>query len=291
MTKTVTSLFRSQCETDPIVSHLEHAGIRRGSINVYTSVSGDFTDALSTSGVPTSDAHAYAEGVRRGGALVVVSCDNDEVDRVLDILDHHEGIPDLNDQQTSWRSEGWQGHDTSMTGTTGGLGTVVAGLGAALSGDPGSNTFSADQTRSSVTARAGTGDGEEVIPVAEEELHVGKREVNRGRIRIHSHVVERPVEEQVTLRAETIEVERRPVSRDAHSVEDVFQERTVEVEEHDEQAVVSKEARVKEELVVHKDVEQRTQTISDTVRRTEVDVEDERGVRGTGTTDSSDRRR
>ena len=48
--------------------------------------------------------------------------------------------------------------------------------------------------------------------MAEEELHVGKRDVNRGRVRIHSHVVEKPVEEQVTLRHETVDVERRPVS-------------------------------------------------------------------------------
>jgi stress response protein YsnF len=43
--------------------------------------------------------------------------------------------------------------------------------------------------------------------------------------------------------------------------------------------VVNKEARVKEELVVNKDVNQRTETVSDTVRRTEVDVQDERGNR------------
>jgi stress response protein YsnF len=48
------------------------------------------------------------------------------------------------------------------------------------------------------------------------------------------------------------------------------------VTEKGEQAVVSKEARVKEELVVKKDVDQRTETVSDTVRRTEVKVDDER---------------
>ncbi len=43
-----------------------------------------------------------------------------------------------------------------------------------------------------------------------------------------------------------------------------------------------------EEVVVRKDVEQRTETVSDTVRRTEVDVEDERTVGSTGTTRSTD---
>jgi stress response protein YsnF len=69
-----------------------------------------------------------------------------------------------------------------------------------------------------------------------------------------------------------------------------LRERTIEVEERDEQAVVSKQARVKEELVVHKDVEQRTQTNSDTVRKTEVDIEDGSDDPGTGTA-STDRTR
>ncbi len=136
------------------------------------------------------------------------------------------------------------------------------------------------------TARAGS----EVIPVAEEQLHVGKREVEHGRVRVRSYVVERPVEEQVTLREENVHVERRAVEGSgragAMSGDALFQDRTIEMDEKREEAVVSKEARVKEELVVKKDVNQRTETISDTVRSTEVDVEDERGnrVSGTGTT-------
>jgi uncharacterized protein (TIGR02271 family) len=135
-----------------------------------------------------------------------------------------------------------------------------------------------------------------VIPVAEEELHVGKREVNRGRVRLHSRVVEQPVQEQVTLREERIDVERRPVSGTTQAgtlAGDPFQERTIEVEERGEEAVVSKEARVVEEVVVRKEADQRTETVSDTVRRTEVDVEDERGntVSRTGTTGSTERNR
>ena len=132
--------------------------------------------------------------------------------------------------------------------------------------------------------------GDEVIPVAEEHLRVGKRDVSHGRVRIRSYVVETPVSEQVNLREERVEVERRPVSgtMQAGSLSgDPFQERTIEVEERGEEAVVSKDARVKEELVIRKDVEQRTETVSDTVRSTEVEVEDERGtqVSGTGTKD------
>jgi uncharacterized protein (TIGR02271 family) len=130
-----------------------------------------------------------------------------------------------------------------------------------------------------------------VIPVAEEELHVGKREVNRGRVRINSRVIERPVQEQVTLREERVDVERRPVDRPLSDADRVFQDRTIEAEERREEAVVSKEARVVEEVVVRKEADQRTETISDTVRKTEVDVEDERNVRGTGTIGSPDGKR
>ena len=86
-----------------------------------------------------------------------------------------------------------------------------------------------------------------------------------------------------------------PATRRAGAVGgDAFKERTIEVEERGEEAVVSKEARVVEEVVVRKEADQRTETVSDTVRKTEVDVEDERGkqIPRTGTTGKpSDRNR
>ena len=102
------------------------------------------------------------------------------------------------------------------------------------------------------------------------------------------------MQEQVSLREEThrggAPARVRATSAGTMSG-DPFQERTIEVEERGEEAVVSKEARVVEEVVVRKEAEQRTETISDTVRKTEVDVEDERSVRGTGTTGSTDGKR
>jgi stress response protein YsnF len=55
-----------------------------------------------------------------------------------------------------------------------------------------------------------------------------------------------------------------------------FRERTIEVSATAEEAVVAKEARVKEEVVVRKEAEERTEIVSDTVRRTEVEVDDDR---------------
>ena len=53
-------------------------------------------------------------------------------------------------------------------------------------------------------------------------------------------------------------------------------DRTIEATETREQAVVSKEARVTEEISLEKAVDTRTETVRDTVRHTEVEVDDER---------------
>jgi uncharacterized protein (TIGR02271 family) len=119
--------------------------------------------------------------------------------------------------------------------------------------------------------------GETTIPVVEEELHVGKREVERGGVRVESRVTETPVEEQVHLREERVHVERRAVDRPVGDAENLFREGTLEVSERAEEAVVAKEARVVEEVVVGKEVAERTETVRDTVRRTDVEVEEVEG--------------
>ena len=116
--------------------------------------------------------------------------------------------------------------------------------------------------------------GETTIPVVEEELQVGKREVERGGVRVESRVEEKPVTEQVQLREERVHVERRPVDRPVTDADNAFREGTLEVTERAEEPVVAKTARVVEEVVVGKQVEEHTETISDTVRRTDVDVQE-----------------
>jgi uncharacterized protein (TIGR02271 family) len=113
----------------------------------------------------------------------------------------------------------------------------------------------------------------EVIPLAEEQLEVGKRTVDRGTTRIRRYVVERPVEENITLRGERVTVERRqPTGTAAASGAGVFEERVVEVRETGEEPVVSKSAHVAEEVVVGRETTERTETVRDTVRRDEVEV-------------------
>ena len=122
-------------------------------------------------------------------------------------------------------------------------------------------------------ARSGAAVEEAVLPLAEEQLVVGKRVVNRGSTRVRRFVVEVPVEQQVTLRDETVHVERRAVSDGRPTGADDFTDRTIEVRQSGEEAVVGKSAHVREEVVVRKEVQEHIETVHDTVRREEVAVE------------------
>ena len=114
----------------------------------------------------------------------------------------------------------------------------------------------------------------EAIPVIEEELEVGKKEVNTGGVRLRSRIIERPVEENLRLREEHVEVERNPVNRKATDSDfKNFEEGTVEATERAEVPVVGKEARVVEEVKLKKEVNERKETVRDSVRHTEVEAE------------------
>ena len=116
--------------------------------------------------------------------------------------------------------------------------------------------------------------GETTIPVMEEQMQVGKREVEGGGARIRSRVIEKPVEASVRLREEHIVVDRRPVNREVTNADlTSFKEGDIELTERAEVAVVDKQARVVEEVVVGKNVTEHQETVRDTVRRTDVDVE------------------
>ncbi len=115
-------------------------------------------------------------------------------------------------------------------------------------------------------------EGETTIPIVEEELKVGKREVSRGGVRIYAHTEEIPVEEEVKLREERVTVERRPVDRPAGPGTET-PSRVTEVRETAEEPVVSKEARVVEEVVVGKETTERTEKIKETLKKTEVDIQ------------------
>jgi uncharacterized protein (TIGR02271 family) len=114
---------------------------------------------------------------------------------------------------------------------------------------------------------------EEIIPLAEEVLVIGKRTVNTGTTRIRRYVVETPVEQQVTLMRERVVIERRrPVSSEVTG--ESLTELTIEVVETDEVPVVAKSVQIREEIVVRTERTEHVETVRDTVRQDKVNIEE-----------------
>lgn len=117
-------------------------------------------------------------------------------------------------------------------------------------------------------------EGVNSLPVIEEQMQIGKETVETGGARIRTRIVERPVEENLHLRQEQVQVERHPVNRPATEADfDTFKEGSIDIVEHGEVPVISKEARVVEEINLEKEVQEREETIRDTVRKTDIEIE------------------
>ena len=292
MSRTVTAMFDSRSEAEEARQRLTTSNIDADRVRIIDKSSGgssSFSSSSSSPGastgghegqgfwaslkdmfVPDDDRQAYGEGISRGGYLLCAEVDEDQADEAVRILDQSNSV-DFDERERGWRSEGWSGYNAGGFAGAGGFGTNAdsgqnrMGTSAAMAGD-------------STTGDRSTTVAEEHIPIVEEHLKVGKREVNRGGARVRSYVREVPVHEQINLREEHVSVERRPVTGAAAASglagTDAFQERNIEMTETAEEAVVAKEAVVKEELVVRKTAEEHVESVDDSVRRTEVDVDE-----------------
>lgn len=127
------------------------------------------------------------------------------------------------------------------------------------------------------TTRRTTGRDDVRIPVAEEQLDVRKRDVERGTARVHKDVTERVEHVEVPVREETLRVERhaardtRPGDIDEHA----FQEEDIEIPLRGEEVEVSKRPVVREHVHLGKEVRERDQDVTGTVRREDVHIDDE----------------
>ncbi len=300
--RTITAFFKDRGHAEKAKADVISAGIPSAMVSIVegqgnatttapNKTNESFWASLKDMFMPDEDRHAYAEGLRRGGYLLTARTNEANYDKILDILDA-DGAEDMDQAEAQWKSEGWKGYDAAAVGTATGSTAAVGAAGqpstAAYGGTaaPVAARSTTDATSTPLAAgslgtTASLGEGEGKIDLVEESLNVGKRDVNHGRVRLRSYVVETPVHESVSLRSETVAVTRRPVDRALGAGEALFQDRTLEAEEHEEVAVVSKQARVVEEVSLGKTVQNRTQEINDTVRRTDVEVDDGRGTSGT----------
>jgi len=247
MAKTVIAMYGDAQTASAVVNDLTNAGFKRSDITVMANKSGgglgSVTDAssqvLTKMGASQEQARMYVESVNQGNSLVMVRVSDQETPQVQSIMEHY-GIIDVE-----------HGRQQRMAET--------------------STTNGKSRTGQSSTRARNTDD--DTIEVVEEEIQVGKRAVETGGVRVKSYVHEIPVQEEVRLREEHVQVERRPVDRPATQADlENLRDKTIEVRETQEKPVVSKEARVVEEVHINKTVEENTATVRDTVRKTEVEV-------------------
>lgn len=244
----------------PVLAAGPLAAVLFGGIGaVAGAATGSVVAGLVDLGMDEEEAGYYAEGIRRGGALVSVDVTSDEhTQRAEDILNRYNPV-DVNERGESYRESGWTGYDEKA------------------------QPYTQDQIsklRTSTGSRASTGTDtvrpgeQQKLEVVEEQLNVGKREVEGDTVRVRTRVTERPAQAQVNLREEKVVVERHPVDRAADPADvNAFQEATIEMKERHEEAVVSKSAHVVEEVTIGTQSTEHTETVQDSVRRKDVEVE------------------
>jgi len=267
MTHTVIGLFDSKTEAQAAMSELVKAGFAKDNIDFsnrrYDETTGGAATtntATATGGVSgffnslfgpdTDDARNYTNAASDSEAILTIQTDsNDRARQIADILDRN-GAVDVDERTTQNQTTRAQSSGTTQTTQT-------------------------TKTQNTATENRTATTGDMKVPVIEESLQVGKREVESGGVRVRSRVIEKPVEETVRLREEHVVVNRRPVNRDVTDADmSNFKEGDIEITERAEQAVVSKQARVVEEVEVGKQVSERDQVINETVRRTDVEVDE-----------------
>ena len=253
MPRTLTALYGSYADAEAARDHLIALGILSSDIDILDrSAYGDGILGEHKRGMMTGlknlfgaheDYHAYAEGLKRGKTLLSATVDDACADQAIQILEASHAV-DFDQSQEDWRASGWPG---ARAGVYDEAGYAERGV---------------DAPRA---ARA----PDDVIQVAEERLVVGKREVERGGVRVRSYIVETPVSEQVALGEERVSVERRSVSRPPTAGDDTFRDPAVEIRKTGEETVLDEQAFFTDQLDF-REVDQRTEE----VRRTEVDVEE-----------------
>jgi len=272
MATTLVGIFDDYSHAQTAVGELTDAGVKQGDIHIarnepagqgYTTYGGanskDYTTGNSIGGKisdffgdlfgsDSDESEIYAEAVRRGSVAVAVKVEDNMADEAADVLNNN-GAVDVDRRAAQYRAAGYKNYDASAP------------------------LYTAEQTRNESQQYADQ--GEVALPVIEEQLNIGKRVVQRGGVRVHTRITERPVEETVTLREESVTVNRRPVDREFTDADRVtLNEGDFSVTTRAEEAVVGKQARVVEEVVVGKNVTEHQETIRETVKRTDVEVDE-----------------
>jgi uncharacterized protein (TIGR02271 family) len=256
----IVSLFDTAEHAEAARKNLEVAGFPSSEISVVSNktlaASGE---ALREPGlwhrlfgrdIDQHEAIVYGRTVESGGVVLTLRVPEADVPKALGILNAHK-VVDVQQRAVE-------------------QGVITAAAAAAAAPPPVPKAAAAAATVTAPISR------DQVLRLAEEQLEVGKRLVEQGTTRIRRFVTERPAEAKITLHEEHAQVVRRAVS-DPNFVKEIdWSDRTIEVIETAEQAVVGKSAHIAEEVILSKEGSDRVETVRDTVRRQQVEVERER---------------
>ena len=139
-------------------------------------------------------------------------------------------------------------------------------------------------TRQTGTSRRGASEREEAtVSLSEEQLKIGKRQVEAGGVRLRKIVRTEVVNQPVELQREDVVVERVPARGDAQARGKSFEQEEIYIPLRREEAVVQKEAHVREEVRVRKRSETQRQTVQEKVRKEDVEIDRSGEARGTRT--------
>ena len=295
MQHTLVAVFDNSTDAQNAMDDLLASGFSRSDVRLSNSDAGTATtDAASTGdGEPsfgdsiknffsdlfgsdsTDRSSMYSDAVSRGNCVLTVTTQSEpEVERAADVVEAHGPIDIDEHHDMPMGGESDMRAAAMARGASEGVQqssqqSMQSGSGASM----GSSSMSSQGTTAG-SSRQFAETESQAIPVVREELKVGKREVQRGGVRIFSRVVEEPVDENLSLREEHVSVQRRTVDQPIDPADiTAFKDATIEMRESAEEAVVEKSARVVEEVTIGKEVTNREEHIRDTLRHTEVEVE------------------
>ena len=259
MERIVTAVYATRQEAQAAKDALKSASIHPDNVRIIDAenekASGRYNDGrydrLSGTSIPDDELHTYHDALDRGETLVQARVRDSEVAEAVRILeggnhaDTQYGGIDLDEREKSYTDEHRFG------------------------------------TRQAYGRADRDADGD-TIDIVEERLNVGKREVDKGSVNVRSYVAEKEVSDDVTLRDEDVRVWSETSGRtlSADEADRLFEGKTLEVHAKGEEAVVQKEAVLKEQLHVDKIATEKDKHVVDTIRETKVDVDDTTATKG-----------
>jgi len=261
--ETIVAVFDTVAHAEAAVKALKAGGFADADISIFDEgrlKSGKAAAALKETGlwhrlfggnVYEHEAAIYGQTVERGGAVVSVRVLDSEVAHATAILDIHRPV-DV--------------HDRAIT-----TGIARAAHVNAVEKKLDAVPLATVQKVAVSPKLAAVHD--EVLRLAEEQLQVGKKMTETGRTRVRRFVTEREASADVTLHEEHAEVLRRAISDPKFVGKIDWADRTIEVVETAEHALVNKTARIVEEVSLKKIGSDHVETVKDKIRRQQVEIE------------------